>query len=847
MEPTLLGFTWRHSKRQQLFILTLTILSFPLVYLSLEVPKIIINEAINGTEFPRAVLGFEFSQIGYLLLLCVLFLGLIVAINGFKWVINVSIGMLGERMLRRLRYLLYERVMRFRMERFRTTRPGEIIQSMLGEIEPLGGFIGEVIATPVFQGGLLTVYVVFIFVQDPWLGAAAVALYPLQAWLIPRLQAKVIRLNKERARNTRQLADWIGESVSNVAEIHTNDTARWHLAQVSRRLHTNTLIRKAIFERKFTIKYINNVLNQLPPFFFYSVGGYLVIEDRLDFGALVAVIAAYRDVASPWKELLDFSQRWTDFSGRYVFVVEGFTGPDVHEPARVQGGAETPLAGALTLRDVSGGAGMGGLAVRELAVQPGETVAVTGGEGGGREALLRLMAGLAAPSGGEVAIGGQRLGDATLPQLGAAIAFVGREPGMFAGTLRQNLVYGLLRHAPVPDGAAPDAALAAFLREARATGNSPVDPDGDWIDYAAAGLPDAAALDERLVDLVARFGLAADVVSVALGSRVPEAGIDRWNAPVLAARRRFATLAADYAELAEPWDAAAYNTNAALLANLLFAMPPVAEDDAAAQLRHPAVAAILERTGGNAILEEIGWDLAAEFRTVVDAVGAESPVLDRFAGYSRADLQEAAALRAEAQPRRGARLDDRARARLRELAARFVETRDQFDVLGDGRRERVLAARAAALPLVRAERGLVAFDDDRFSPGRTLIDNILHARRRFDRRAGWKRLDDAVDQVIEAEGLRPALIRLGLDRSLGDAGLSGAAQRQVALVRAVVKRPRFLLLDGPVGGDTAEDAALRAALCEALPGTAVIYAASGDPSRHQADRVLRIGPGGVLE
>ncbi len=103
MDSNLFAFAWRRSKRQQLVILALTVASFPPVYLSLEVPKVIINDAIGGTDFPRVILGVEFRQIPHLLLLSFAFLGLIVAINAFKRVINVSLGMPGERMLRRLR------------------------------------------------------------------------------------------------------------------------------------------------------------------------------------------------------------------------------------------------------------------------------------------------------------------------------------------------------------------------------------------------------------------------------------------------------------------------------------------------------------------------------------------------------------------------------------------------------------------------------------------------------------------------------------------------------------------------------------------------------------------------
>ena len=46
-------------------------------------------------------------------------------------------------MLRRLRYELYARVIRFPLPRFRKVSQGEIIPMITAEVEPLGGFIGD--------------------------------------------------------------------------------------------------------------------------------------------------------------------------------------------------------------------------------------------------------------------------------------------------------------------------------------------------------------------------------------------------------------------------------------------------------------------------------------------------------------------------------------------------------------------------------------------------------------------------------------------------------------------------------------------------------------------------------
>ena len=99
----------------------------------------------------------------------------------------------------------------------------------------------------------------------------------------------------------------------------------------------------------------------MTPFLFYTVGGYLVIVGRLDIGALVAVIAAYKDLPDPVKELIDWDQERLDVSIKYGQVIEQFSAEDI-TPAEVQRVLPTPelprrgsiVASNLMLNDDSG-------------------------------------------------------------------------------------------------------------------------------------------------------------------------------------------------------------------------------------------------------------------------------------------------------------------------------------------------------------------------------------------------------------------------------------------------------------------------------------------------------------
>ncbi len=155
---------------QQVLPLVLTAISFPFLYYSYDLPKTIVNRAIGGKNFPQQFFGLALDQVHYLLILCGVFLALVFINGAFKYYINVLKGRLGERMLRRLRFELYHRLLRFPVGHFKRVNPGELIPMVTSEVEQLGGFIGDAFVLPIFQGGQLVTTIFFMFIQDPGAG-----------------------------------------------------------------------------------------------------------------------------------------------------------------------------------------------------------------------------------------------------------------------------------------------------------------------------------------------------------------------------------------------------------------------------------------------------------------------------------------------------------------------------------------------------------------------------------------------------------------------------------------------------------------------------------------------------
>lgn len=75
-----------------------------------------------------------------------------------------------------------------------------------------------------------------------------------------------------------------------------------------------------------------------------------------------------------------------------------------------------------------------------LQIAPGEKMAMLGRIGSGKSTLLRLMAGLYAPSAGSIRLDGVDLQQIEPTEVRSRIGYVGQDPQLFMGTVRDNLV-----------------------------------------------------------------------------------------------------------------------------------------------------------------------------------------------------------------------------------------------------------------------------------------------------------------------------------------------------------------------------------------------------------------------
>lgn len=832
LPASLFGFINRFSWRDQLVITAITLISFPFLYYSLDLPKIIINQAIRGDNFPKQFFGTDFEQIEYLLLLSFMFLGLVLINGGFKLWINIYKGRTGERMLRRLRYTLYARLARFPAMLFTRTSPGEVVPMITAECETLGGFIGDSYSLPLFAGGQLFVILSFMVIQDPLLGLAAVALYPLQIWLIPKLQARVNRLTKERIRLMRSLSDRITETATNLGEIQSNAAGRRQLADFSARMEINYRNRFRIFQWKFFIKFLNNLIAQLTPFSFFLIGGYLVIKGDLTFGALVAALSAYKDLGPLWRELLDYYQSRADAVLKYEQIVQQFAPPGMIPEARDgideadarKGSAEIALGGVSLTDDT----GLRLLAAVSATVAPGEHVAVIGPDAGTRSAVARIAAGLIEPSAGTVRLDGRAYDDLPRDTVARRIGYVPAQVTLFAGSVRENLVTGLQARPGPPVLGGLD------IEEARRTGNTTDDIRTDWIDYAAAGAADARAFEDRLQAVLERVDLIDDMRELGLRGSIDPDTHPILTGVVLEVRPALIRRLSDpaYRGIYAPFDRERFNDHASLAENMLFGTPVGTRFDLDELAAHAGIARHLRALGVWDRFLGLAIEVARTLGEIFKGLPPGHPIMERYSFVSADELSDHQAAIEQADRQGRDHLDQEAQVALVSMLLRLVPARHRLDEVDDQLRAQVLAARAGLPDALSAEdlEAISFFAVDRYNQAASIRDNLLFGRLAPGQDGPGGRIRRAVMEELTAIGkleqVLSTLVEAGLTFQVGVGGarLTPAIRQKIAIARALLRAPDIFVLDDPLATlDTSAQSRLIAAVLEEAGARGAIW------------------------
>ncbi|WP_425099947.1 type I secretion system permease/ATPase [Tropicibacter sp. S64] len=176
------------------------------------------------------------------------------------------------------------------------------------------------------------------------------------------------------------------------------------------------------------------------------LGAYLVFAGEFTVGSIIATGILTSRTLAPLTQLAGILARW----GNVKSALDGLDG--LAHTAQDRDGnrhylRREKLQGRFELRDAAyhyDPEGAPQLDLKQLAIQPGQVVAVLGTNGSGKSTLLKLLTGLYAPTQGKVLIDGTEMSQIDPRDLRRSIGYLGQDVRLFQGTLRDNLNLSML-------------------------------------------------------------------------------------------------------------------------------------------------------------------------------------------------------------------------------------------------------------------------------------------------------------------------------------------------------------------------------------------------------------------
>jgi len=401
------------------------------------------------------------------------YLALIVAAFGVAalivWVATAAqtyfVEWVGQRALADLRLAIFAHLQRLPISFYERRPTGVLISRMTNDVEALDTLVTDSVVT-LFQGGLTLIGTLVILVTfDLRLALLTFIMLPLigVGSLIFRIaSADAYRRTRE---TIGQITGYLQESISGVRVVRAFGQEPRHaeefavLNELNRGTNMTTVNLNAAYFP--VIEFISAVATVTVLLY----GGNQVIDGTIKIGVLVGFLAALNNFFDPITQL---SQLYTTYQSGMAALDKIFELLDEQPEMLERDDAVTleRIRGDLRFEHVSfayrrpdGEHDRLALDDIDLAIAPGETVALVGATGAGKSTFAKLVARFYDPTLGRVVIDGQDVRNVTYESLRSQLGIVPQEAFLFSGTVGSNIAFG-----------APDASDAEIEAAARAVG-----------------------------------------------------------------------------------------------------------------------------------------------------------------------------------------------------------------------------------------------------------------------------------------------------------------------------------------------------------------------------------------
>jgi ATP-binding cassette subfamily B protein len=390
--------------------------------------------------------GIERHDVGTLDLVVIAFLISAVVYGVATYAQTYLVGWVGQRALQDLRLKLFAHLQSLSIGFYSRNRAGVVISRMTNDVEALDQLVEDGLATLIQSSLTLLGVIVILLVLDFHLALLTFLALPLLAIAAVAFRiasADAYRLTREKIA---AITGYLQETLSGIRVVRAFGQEREHIRQFKALNDENRAANMTTVRLNAAYFPFVELLSALVTVEILVIGGIEAINGHTSTGVVFAFIAALNNFFDPIQQL---SQLYTTYQSGMAALDKIFGLLD-EQPELVDLPDATPLPrirGEVRLDHVSfryGDDADGPWALRDIdiAIAPGETVALVGATGAGKSTFAKLVARFYDPTEGSVLVDGHDLLSVTAHSLRSQMGIVPQEGFLFSGTVRENISFG---------------------------------------------------------------------------------------------------------------------------------------------------------------------------------------------------------------------------------------------------------------------------------------------------------------------------------------------------------------------------------------------------------------------